>query len=135
MMYIKRIFHYRQNYMASLSLPFRGSIRSFTAIAAVCRRSISRRSRCDALACGRRSACSGSRCGCFTRNLCGRLFFPMERFESTVRVNPTRLLGSVDDERSDYHDKRADDKHGEPYGIAAGRNLAGRDEAQDECEQ
>ena len=36
MMYIKRIFHYRQNYMASLSLPFRGSIRSFTAIAAVC---------------------------------------------------------------------------------------------------
>ena len=107
MMYIKRIFHYRQNYMASLSLPFRGSIRSFTAIAAVCRRSISRRSRCDALACGRRSACSGSRCGCFTRNLRGRLFFPMERFESTVRVNPARLLGSIDDERRNRDRRQA----------------------------
>ena len=59
----------------------------------------------------------------------------MERFESAVRVNPARLLGSVDDERSNHHDKCADDKYGEPYGIAAGRNLAGRDEAQYEREQ
>ena len=135
MMYIKRIFHYRQNYMASLSLPFRGSIRSFTAIAAVCRRSIFRRRRCNALACGCRSGCSGSHCGSFTRNLRGRLFFPMERLKSRIRINPARLLGSVDDERSNHYNKRTDDKYGEPYGIATGRNLAGRDEAQYECEQ
>ena len=59
----------------------------------------------------------------------------MERFESAVRVNPAWLLGSVDDERSNHHDKCADDKYGEPYGIAAGRNLAGRDDTQYECKQ
>lgn len=59
----------------------------------------------------------------------------MERLEVRVRVYPARLLGSVDNERGDYNDERADDEHGEPYGVAARRNLAGRDEAQHECEQ
>ena len=43
----------------------------------------------------------------------------MEGFESTVRVNPGRFLGSVDDERGNHYDKGTDDKYGEPYGIAA----------------
>ena len=59
----------------------------------------------------------------------------MEGFEIAVRVDPRRFSGGVDDERSNYHDECSDDKYGEPYGIAADRNLAGRDEAEDECQQ
>lgn len=59
----------------------------------------------------------------------------MERFESAVRVNPARLLGSVDDERSNDNDDCTDNQYGEPDSIATCRNLAGRNEAEDKGKQ
>lgn len=71
----------------------------------------------------------------FICNLRIGLFFPVERLEGCVRVNPTWLLGSVDNERGNHHNKRTDNQYGEPYGIATGGNLAWRDEAQHKCKQ
>ena len=59
----------------------------------------------------------------------------MEWLEIRVRIYPRRFLGCVDDKRSNDYDQCTDDQYGEPNGIATGRNLAGGDEAQNECEQ
>lgn len=59
----------------------------------------------------------------------------MERFEVSIRIFPGRFLGSVDDERSNDYNDCTDNQYREPNGVATGRNLAGRDEAQNESEQ
>ena len=69
---------------------------------------------------------------------CGNgLCFPVEgcEFRSGLRVFPGRFAHGVDDERSAYHYHAADDQYGEPYRVAADRDLAGRNEAEDEGEQ
>lgn len=43
----------------------------------------------------------------------------MERFKATVRVNPGRFLGSINNEWGNDYNQRTDDEHGEPYSVAA----------------
>ena len=61
----------------------------------------------------------------------------MERGEvgRGLGVFPRRLAHGVDDERGAHDHHAADDQHREPDGVAAGRNLTGRHEAQDEGQQ
>ena len=65
------------------------------------------------------------------------LLLPVERGEvgRGLGVFPRRFAHGVDHERGahDYH--ATDDEHREPNGVAAGRDLAGRYEAQDEGQQ
>ena len=59
----------------------------------------------------------------------------MEGFEVSIRINPSRFLASVNDERSCHNNDGTDNQYGEPDCIATRRNLTGRDKAQDECQQ
>ena len=66
------------------------------------------------------SGATGSHICCtFTGCLHSRLLFPMERFKATVRVNPGRFLGSINNEWGNDYNQRTDDEHGEPYSVAA----------------
>lgn len=82
----------------------------------------------------RRSRRYGRLCGCGSRL---RLFFPGERLKFFGRfgILPGRFTRSVDDERGADYDDTADNQYGEPYRVAARRNLAGRDKAENEGQQ
>jgi len=59
----------------------------------------------------------------------------MERFKGSRLVLPRRLSHSIYDKWNRYHHDASDDQDGIPHGIAAHRNLSGRDEAEDESQQ
>ena len=80
----------------------------------------------------RRCFCGSCCTTCCCSYLWLSLFFPVERFETCVRINPRRFLRSINDERSDDNNQCTDDKNGKPYCIATCRNLARRDKAKDE---
>ena len=66
------------------------------------------------------SGATGSHiCCAFTGCLHSGLLFPVEWFEATVRVNPGRFFGSINNERGNDYNQCTDDEHGEPYCVAA----------------
>ena len=61
--------------------------------------------------------------------------FPMERGEFCIRIPPRWLSQSIDDERNHHHDDTSYYQYRIPDGIAAGCDLARRNEAEDECKE
>lgn len=62
---------------------------------------------------------------------------PIERLKlfGCLGVLPRRLPQRIDDIGNDHHDDATDNQYREPNGIAARRNLSGRDEAQHKGQQ